>query len=533
MRGSRLAYISFDIVPAPKGASTHIQAFARSLADVFGGIELVTVAEGEPPDYPQERWPNVFHTELPGDGPTLIDRVLCFRRHLARWLRNKSFEAIQFRSIFEGLPLVDLAARSRLIFEVNGLPSIELKYRYPGVEDDRELMRKIAVQERACLRAADLVITPSGVTRRYLMSAYEVLPEKVRVIPNGVDVEMFSPAAIRPPGFKLLYFGTLSSWQGVELGIRALAHVRDHAPAELTIIGAGSFSERDTLLNLAQKLNIASFVTVLPPLPQSVLAGHLRISNAVLAPLTLNDRNVVQGCCPLKILESMAAGVPVISSDLPVVRELGCDGVHFLLVKPGSVDQNSASLSAPVSRPSAGARHRRSRARTHPRELHLEAFRRSARASLRRTWNKPPQNGLKRAAFLSEAEIPEHMLACGQPNPLPLIGRTRQPIQHYATQTVQLPAANDNAGQPVLNDFRNSARIAPDHEAAGGHGLQQSVRHSIPKRRLQIDITELQVRVHFCGRSELACNQNPMFLESSRAGPLHQSWQLRWPHLTD
>ncbi len=35
----------------------------------------------------------------------------------------------------------------------------------------------------------------------------------------------------------------------------------------------------------------------------------------------------------------MSAGVPVIASDLPVVRELGCDGVHFLLVKPGSVDQ--------------------------------------------------------------------------------------------------------------------------------------------------------------------------------------------------
>src|SRR5260370_39143001 len=59
----------------------------------------------------------------------------------------------------------------------------------------------------------------------------------------------------------------------------------------------------------------------------------------MLVPLTLNDRNVVQGCCPLKILEGMAAGVPVIASDLPVVRELGCDGVHFLLVKPGSVDQ--------------------------------------------------------------------------------------------------------------------------------------------------------------------------------------------------
>ena len=92
-------------------------------------------------------------------------------------------------------------------------------------------------------------------------------------------------------------------------------------------------------MGLATKLGIGGNVEILPPVPQAELAEHVWASNAVLVPLTLNDRNVLQGCCPLKVLEGMAAGVPVIASDLPVVRELGCDGVHFLLVKPGSVDQ--------------------------------------------------------------------------------------------------------------------------------------------------------------------------------------------------
>jgi glycosyltransferase involved in cell wall biosynthesis len=158
-----------------------------------------------------------------------------------------------------------------------------------------------------------------------------------------VDVEMFRPVEFRRvepcPTLKLLYFGTLSAWQGVELGIRALAQLRPSLRAKLTIIGAGSGRERDALLALAAKLEVRADVAVLPAVPQPELAEHLRASDAVLAPLTLNDRNVVQGCCPLKILESMAAGVPGIASDLPVVRELGCDGVHFLLSKPGSVDQ--------------------------------------------------------------------------------------------------------------------------------------------------------------------------------------------------
>jgi glycosyltransferase involved in cell wall biosynthesis len=342
MRRPRLAYVSFDTVPAPKGASTHIESFARSLAQAFGGVELVTIAADVEASSSLERWPGVFHTELPALGESLIDRVLCFRRFLVYWLQERHLDAIQFRSIFEGLPLVQLASGSRLIFEVNGLASIELKYRYPGVEDDRELMRKLLAQEQTCLEAADLIVTPSGVTREYLVGARNISATGIRVIPNGVDAEIFYPATNRKPedcGMKLLYFGTLSAWQGVELGIRALAQVRSQIPASFTIVGTGSRSERDALIALAMKLGIAAHLNLLQAVPQAELAVHLRESDAVFAPLASNDRNLVQGCCPLKILESMAAGVPVIASDLPVVRELGCDEEHFLLVKPGSVDQ--------------------------------------------------------------------------------------------------------------------------------------------------------------------------------------------------
>lgn len=336
---SRVAYISFDIVPAPKGAATHIEAFARALAAEFGGIELVTVAEGGA-GASVERWPGVFHTEFPALGESLIDRVLCFRRFLEHWLEGRKFEAIQFRSIFEGLPLLKFADVSRLIFEVNGLPSIELKYRYPEAEDDRELMGKVIAQEQACLDAAALVVTPSGVTKQYLISTRRVPAAKVQVIPNGVDRAMWEgPRAAPSDEFRLLYFGTLSPWQGVELAIRALAQVRTSIPASLEIIGTGSNSERDALVSLAAKLGVAAHTSILPAMTQPELAERVRASSAVVAPLTLNDRNVLQGCCPLKILEGMAAGVPVIATDLPVVRELGCDGEHFVLVKAGSVDQ--------------------------------------------------------------------------------------------------------------------------------------------------------------------------------------------------
>src|SRR5260370_24183015 len=209
------------------------------------------------------------------------------------------------------------------------------------MEDDRELMRKLLAQEQRCLETADLIVTPSGVTQRYLISARGAQAQKLRVIPNGVDTEMFRPGvrAGDADDLRMIYFGTLSSWQGVELGIRALAQIRSEIPASLMIVGTVIGRERDALMQLARKLGVAAHVTILPAIPQNELAECLRAADAMLAPLTLNDRNLVQGCCPLKILEGMSAGVPVIASDLQVVRELGCDGEHFLLVKPGSVDQ--------------------------------------------------------------------------------------------------------------------------------------------------------------------------------------------------
>jgi glycosyltransferase involved in cell wall biosynthesis len=339
------AYISFDVVPAPKGASTHIEAFARALAPV----ELVTVAEGVEPQARFERWPGVFHTALPAIGGSVIERVLCFRRYLANWLAKRQFDSIQFRSPFEGWAVcrADLPVRARppgraAVFEVNGLPSIELKYRYPRAAGDRELLAKLIAQERACIDRAALIVTPSAVTARFLARERGADPTRIRVIPNGVDTTLFAPASHSPrDDFRMLYFGTLATWQGVALAIRACAQI----PATLTIIGAAGRHQIDALGGLAAKLGIGSRVRILPGVPQAELVAHLHQSDAVLAPLTLNDRNVTQGCCPLKILEGMAAGVPVIASDLEVVRELGRAEEHFLLVKPGSVDEIAAAAS--------------------------------------------------------------------------------------------------------------------------------------------------------------------------------------------
>jgi glycosyltransferase involved in cell wall biosynthesis len=85
---------------------------------------------------------------------------------------------------------------------------------------------------------------------------------------------------------------------------------------------------------LAERLEVADRVRWHFALPEDELASWREHALLSLAPLRDCSRNAVQGCAPLKILESMAAGVPVVASDLPAARELIVDGEHGRLVAP-------------------------------------------------------------------------------------------------------------------------------------------------------------------------------------------------------
>jgi glycosyltransferase involved in cell wall biosynthesis len=359
----KLAYISFDTVPAPKGSATHIQAFSKALAARFGSIQLVTVSSTSQIQGPEERWPGVWHTQIPALGSNLISRVLHFRALLMIWLqdqvRDRRFDIIHFRSIFEGFELCcqKYDYSTRLIFEVNGLPSIELKYKYPAIVEDRILMHKIYSQEQICLEVADQIITPSSVTAGYLATRGIPLP-KIQVIPNGVDLTLFTYAPNwQPQDFlQLAYFGVFSSWQGLEHAIRALASLQGEGAVVLSLIGPASRYQRQRIFRLAAKLGVSRCLKWLGSLSQLDLVKQLHQSDIILAPLSLNDRNLLQGCCPLKILEGMAVGIPVISSHLPVVQELGENGIHLWLTKPGSVDALCAAVLEIKKDPSQGER---------------------------------------------------------------------------------------------------------------------------------------------------------------------------------
>jgi glycosyltransferase involved in cell wall biosynthesis len=62
----------------------------------------------------------------------------------------------------------------------------------------------------------------------------------------------------------------------------------------------------------------------------------LRTAHGCVAPLAADARNTLQGCCPIKLLEYMAAGRPILATRLPVVEDILEHGATGYLVRPGS-----------------------------------------------------------------------------------------------------------------------------------------------------------------------------------------------------
>jgi glycosyltransferase involved in cell wall biosynthesis len=328
-------YTAFDKVPGPKGASTHITYFVRGLVDAGYRVQLITAGDPLLPE--QDRYCGARILRVASGDDNFLRRAIEFGEAVMRHVESSSpYHVAHFRSVWSGLNLVQAQPRFgyRTLFEVNGLPSIELKYHYPALKGS-PLLFKIKEREMLTLLLADAIICPSAVTRAYIASL-GVPRERITVIPNGVDTGQFVPQPIPPVADHptLLYLGTLADWQGLELLLTAMPAIRARHPVRLRIVGSGRGRQRKDLLKRIHKLGLDEAVSIEPAVPHHEVPGLISQAAVCLAPLTYNDRNVTQGCCPLKILEYMACGRPVVAANLPAVRELAREGVDALLFTP-------------------------------------------------------------------------------------------------------------------------------------------------------------------------------------------------------
>lgn len=164
--------------------------------------------------------------------------------------------------------------------------------------------------ERLGCQLANAIICVSESVKKEVLKYYKPDPEKIFVVPNGVNTELFNPNInskrdeLGLNGKKVILFvGVLNPRKKVDLLINSLKLL----PSDYTLLIIGEGPEKKNLLKLTEVLNLTSRVKFLGRIPYPQLPGFYKTSD--LFCLT----SLLEGL-PKVVLEALAVGVPVISS---------------------------------------------------------------------------------------------------------------------------------------------------------------------------------------------------------------------------
>jgi len=236
------------------------------------------------------------------------------------------------------------AAPAVWIARLRGVPVV-INYRGGGAE---AFLARSSWLVRPTVRLAERLIVPSG----FLKEVFSRFGLSADVVPNIVDLRRFSPGPRRAraagEGAHLIVTRNLEPVYDVAGALRALALVLQRLPgARMTIAGSGP--ERERLAGLARALGVDGRVTFTGRLDNERIAELYRDADVFINPSLVDNM-------PISVLEAMASGVPVVSTNVGGVPFIAEHGRTALLVPPRDAEAMARALLELLADPGAAQR---------------------------------------------------------------------------------------------------------------------------------------------------------------------------------
>lgn len=296
-------------------------------------------------------------TDMGGQLQQQTDELLkLVRKHQPSALHTTSefTNALSMRAVAEGVGLP-------WIYEVRGQLADTWASTRPQSALESERYRLFSEREAEVAKAADHVITLGEHMRANLIKA-GVPESKISILPNGIGEKFLEEPINRDEARKQLgldpeafYVGTVSSivpYEGLDTVLRAAALLAENHP-QLRVLIVGDGSELDNLRRMADCLSIGQMCHFTGRVPREQAHLYHASLNAFVVPR--KDLSVTRAVTPLKPVEALASGVPVLASDLPALGELIRDGENGHLIKAEDVNAWAATISDLLSRPDQAA----------------------------------------------------------------------------------------------------------------------------------------------------------------------------------
>jgi D-inositol-3-phosphate glycosyltransferase len=347
----RIAVISMHTSPTAslgQNANGGLNVYVRQVASAFGNRGIATdiftrKQSGEDPDV-EVLAPHSRVVYLPAgkglDKYSLYDEVPSFANRIVKFAarENIAYDLLYSHYWLSGevacLLRPQLAASWAHIAHTLGL--VKNRSLAAGARPEPRLRIQI---EGEIAQQADLLIASTADEAYDLMDAYGADPERVVIVPPGVDLSMFQPMhraeARREIGYGsgrlLLFVGRLERLKGVEVAIRALSLLRDrrHDDVRLLILGEDSHeddeSEKDRLKAIATEVGVRDRVDFIGSVAHHELPYFYGAADVCVMPSYSESFGLVA-------LEAQACGCPVVASGVSGLRSVVRDEVSGYLI---------------------------------------------------------------------------------------------------------------------------------------------------------------------------------------------------------
>ena len=269
-----------------------------------------------------------FHDseELIGDADSLYTNAYSDR--LVSLAKKEDASIIHASSNFLNGIAAAIAARKsgiRSVYEMRGLWHLSRSVFEPGFEET-DHFQYCEKMEIAAAQACDLVVAISSPLKAWLIDK-GIASKKIHIIPNAADTdgELIKTVEV-PEGLKKLsgkfivgFIGSLTRYEGVDLIIQAIAELSSQIP-DIHCLIVGDGRERTGLQTLARKLSCHDNVTFTGHVGYEQIVQYYNLIDVF--PLPRKPYPVCNLVPPLKPFEIMAAGKPVIVSNLAPLIEI-------------------------------------------------------------------------------------------------------------------------------------------------------------------------------------------------------------------
>jgi phosphatidylinositol alpha-mannosyltransferase len=172
----------------------------------------------------------------------------------------------------------------------------------------------------------------------------------LEIVPNGVDLALFSEAVPRadlPAGRRILWVNRLDPQKGFPIALAAFSKVLVEVP-EATLVVVGEGKDREALKLLTGPA--LARVEMRGAVPNEQVPSYLAAGDVFVSPA------VGQESFGIALVEAMAAGLPVVATDIPGYREVVSNDVEGLLVPPRDPEALAAGLVRVLGSPELAAR---------------------------------------------------------------------------------------------------------------------------------------------------------------------------------